>query len=131
MLITPTTIEGRCNDRSFDAHRKSLGSAISASMDNLSAHLVVMVAGYYLAASCIAFPVVGCDKYAAMTGRRRIAENKLHLLSLAGGWPGTWLACRVFRHKTRKLAFQRRLGIAITLNVVLLAGLLIEFAWRG
>jgi uncharacterized membrane protein YsdA (DUF1294 family) len=92
---------------------------------NLHSHLIIIVAGYYLAASLLAFLIVGHDKRAAVSGRRRTAEQRLHLLSMVGGWPGTWLACQVFRHKTQKLSFQRRLGIMIALNFMLLAGMLI------
>lgn len=86
---------------------------------------VFIFAGYYLATSCIAFLAIGFDKRAAMAGRRRTSERKLHFLSAAGGWPGTWLACRAFRHKTQKLSFRRGLGVAVVLNVVLAAGLLV------
>jgi len=94
-------------------------------MEHLHSNVIYIVAGYYFAASSIAFLVVGRDKQAAIAGLRRTAELKLHLLSLAGGWPGTWLACRTFRHKTQKWSFQRRLGMAIALNFALLACLLI------
>jgi uncharacterized membrane protein YsdA (DUF1294 family) len=95
----------------------------SAMLANLPTHLILIVASYYLAASLLAFLLIGRDKRAAVSGRRRTAELRLHLLSMVGGWPGTWLACRVFRHKTQKLSFQRRLGIMIALNFMLLAGI--------
>ena len=94
-------------------------------MDYLHTNPVVIFAGYYLAASCLTFLAMGLDKRAAITGRRRTSERKLHLLGVAGGWPGTWLACRAFRHNTQKLPFQRWLGITIALNFVLAACLLV------
>ncbi|MBP7891512.1 MAG: DUF1294 domain-containing protein [Arenimonas sp.] len=48
----------------------------------------------------------GLDKSAARRGDRRIPENMLHLLALMGGWPGAFLAQRLFHHKTEKRAFQ-------------------------
>jgi uncharacterized membrane protein YsdA (DUF1294 family) len=60
----------------------------------------------YAIASGAAFVVVGLDKAAARKGRHRTAENTLHVMSLAGGWPGAWVAQQVFRHKTQKQPFQ-------------------------
>ncbi len=90
-------------------------------MENLHDKLAAIVAGYYLAASAAAFLAIARDKHAAIVGRRRTSERSLHWMSAAGGWPGTWLACRTFRHKTQKLSFQRWFAAAIVLNFVLLA----------
>jgi uncharacterized membrane protein YsdA (DUF1294 family) len=46
------------------------------------------------------------DKHAAQNGRWRIAEQTLHLWSLAGGWGGAWLAQEVLRHKSAKESFR-------------------------
>ncbi|MDR3481289.1 MAG: DUF1294 domain-containing protein [Burkholderiaceae bacterium] len=90
-------------------------------MENWHDKLACVVAGYYLAASALAFLAIGRDKHAAVAGRRRTPERNLHCLSAAGGWPGIWLACRTFRHKTQKLSFQRWFAAATVLNFVLLA----------
>ncbi|MBV8665458.1 MAG: DUF1294 domain-containing protein [Burkholderiaceae bacterium] len=74
--------------------------------------------------SVAAFAAIGRDKAAARRGERRIAEIHLHLLSVGGGWAGTWLACRVFRHKTQKRAFRRMFRLAAAANCAALAGLL-------
>ena len=66
----------------------------------------------------------GWDKAAAKRGGRRIPERILLLFALLGGWPGAWLGATVFRHKTRKLTFRRRLVIATALNVIAMATLL-------
>jgi uncharacterized membrane protein YsdA (DUF1294 family)/cold shock CspA family protein len=55
--------------------------------------------------SLAAFFVYWQDKYAAEQGRWRIPEDTLHLWSLAGGWPGAWLAQQVLRHKSSKGSF--------------------------
>lgn len=54
----------------------------------------------------VTFCVYGWDKKKAETQGWRIPEATLHLLELALGWPGAWLAQRFFRHKTRKVSFQ-------------------------
>jgi len=38
--------------------------------------------------------------------RRRVPEATLHLIDLAGGFPGGLAARWLFRHKTRKLSFR-------------------------
>jgi uncharacterized membrane protein YsdA (DUF1294 family) len=99
-------------------------------MENWHDKLACIVAGYYLAASTLAFLAIGRDKHDAVVGRRRTPERNLHCLSAAGGWPGTWLACHIFRHKTQKSSFQRRFVVAIALNLILFAVLAAALQWR-
>ena len=82
------------------------------------------IAAVYVVMSCIAFAAIGCDKAAASRQHRRIPENRLHLLSFAGGWPGALLAHRLFRHKTQKRAFQLRFRWIIVANCALMGGVL-------
>jgi len=56
--------------------------------------------------SLLAFLAYARDKRAARLQARRTPELTLHLLELAGGWPGALLAQRALRHKNRKLAYQ-------------------------
>lgn len=65
-----------------------------------------LVFGGVGAISFIAFTAFGWDKRKAQGGRRRISERTLHLLELFGGWPGSYLGQRVFRHKTLKRSYQ-------------------------
>jgi uncharacterized membrane protein YsdA (DUF1294 family)/cold shock CspA family protein len=60
----------------------------------------------YLLASLLSFLQYWLDKRSAQSGGRRTAENTLHLIELAGGWPGALVAQQTFRHKTRKLSYQ-------------------------
>ncbi|MGC1273394.1 MAG: DUF1294 domain-containing protein [Planctomycetaceae bacterium] len=71
--------------------------------------------------SLIVFGAMGLDKYRAGTGGRRIPEAVLHTLELLGGWPGSLLAQRSFRHKNRKLAYQAVFWAIVAIHVVLLA----------
>lgn len=71
----------------------------------LTARIPHIALGVLLLLNLLTFFVYGFDKNAAETGRWRTAENTLHLLSLVGGWPGAWMAQRLFRHKVRKTSF--------------------------
>jgi len=46
------------------------------------------------------------DKKRARAREWRISERFLHLLELAGGWPGAFLAQRGLRHKCSKGGYQ-------------------------
>jgi uncharacterized membrane protein YsdA (DUF1294 family)/cold shock CspA family protein len=54
----------------------------------------------------LTFFIYWTDKYAAQQGRWRTQESTLHLLALAGGWPGAWFAQQMLRHKSRKQEFR-------------------------
>ena len=60
----------------------------------------------YAGVSLLSFAQYWQDKHRAQQGRWRIPENTLQVTALLGGWPGALVAQQVFRHKTRKLAFQ-------------------------
>ena len=80
---------------------------------------MTLLAAYALM-SGVAFIAYGLDKSAANAGRQRTPETTLHFLGLIGGWPGALLAQRVFRHKSRKLAFQRTFRVTVVVNVAVL-----------
>jgi uncharacterized membrane protein YsdA (DUF1294 family)/cold shock CspA family protein len=56
--------------------------------------------------SVLAFYLYWRDKFAAQRGAWRTPEAVLHTASLAGGWPGAWLAQRLLRHKSAKQEFR-------------------------
>ena len=68
--------------------------------------LPLLAALLLLAVSCVAWIACVRDKHAARNGRWRIPEPTLHLLELAGGWPGAFVAQRMNRHKTRKPSYR-------------------------
>lgn len=82
----------------------------------------VLVAAVYALASATTFVVYAVDKRAARRGTWRIPEPTLHLLSLAGGWPGALAGQQAFRHKTRKQPFRAVFWITVVLNCVALFG---------
>lgn len=70
-------------------------------------------------ASVIAFGVMGYDKRQAKNRGHRVAEKTLHLIELAGGWPGSWLGQKYFRHKTQKLSYQIAFWIIAAVHATL------------
>jgi uncharacterized membrane protein YsdA (DUF1294 family) len=62
--------------------------------------------------------VYATDKAQAGLAGRRVSERTLHLLALAGGWPGALVAQRYFRHKTRKVRFQVVFWLIVTGHVI-------------
>jgi len=69
--------------------------------------------------SLVTFVAYGLDKGRARTAGRRIPEQTLHLLAFLGGWPGAWIAQRLFHHKTRKLSFRVTFWLVVALHLAL------------
>ena len=72
----------------------------------------------YLGGSAVTFLAYAMDKSAAQRGAWRIKEQTLHLLSLAGGWPGALLAQQMLRHKSAKAEFRAVFWATVALNIV-------------
>lgn len=87
----------------------------------LSGKLPAEVGGLYLAASLVAYLAYALDKSAARNGQWRTKESTLHLIGLAGGWPGALAAQRLLRHKSRKQSFQIVFWATVILNCCALA----------
>lgn len=75
----------------------------------------------YLVLSAVSFVLYGADKAASRKGEWRTRESTLHVLALAGGWPGALIAQHVFRHKTTKQPFRRVFWATAAGNSLLLA----------
>lgn len=90
--------------------------------------------GVYLGLSVLTFLAYVADKRAARSGGRRTPENTLHLLSLAGGWPGALVAQQLVRHKSSKASFRavfRGTVIANVAGYVLLCSPAGRVLWAG
>jgi len=118
------------------ASRASASSANSAAASARSLWLVPLFAAFYLvchlawdlkpavwglymALSLASFIVYAGDKRAARRGDWRVSENTLHLLALAGGWPGALLAQHLLRHKSSKPEFRRWFWASVVGNWLL------------
>jgi uncharacterized membrane protein YsdA (DUF1294 family) len=78
----------------------------------------------YAGASLVVFILYGADKSAAQNNRWRTPESTLHLFALVGGWPGALIAQDIFRHKSKKEAFQTIFWTTVVLNCAALVWLL-------
>ncbi|MCD9147311.1 DUF1294 domain-containing protein [Pseudophaeobacter flagellatus] len=76
-----------------------------------------------LAINGLSFIAFGLDKFCAKYGFWRVPEARLLLLAALGGSPAAYLARWLFRHKTRKQPFCRRL------NMIAGAQLLLPLIW--
>lgn len=75
----------------------------------------------YIITSLFTFLLYAKDKSAARKGTWRTPESTLHLLSLAGGWPGALIAQQKLRHKTQKQPFRFIFQFTVILNCLALA----------
>ena len=82
--------------------------------------LPLWVAGLYAGASAATFIAYAADKSAAGRGAWRTPESTLHILALAGGWPGALLAQQFLRHKSTKQPFRQVFWGTVLINVVAL-----------
>lgn len=57
------------------------------------------------------------DKRSAARLGQRTPELLLHGLEITGGWPGAWLAQRLFRHKSSKQRYLWTFLLMITINL--------------
>ncbi len=79
------------------------------------------VLGAAVSVNVLTVLIYALDKSAAQGGaQRRTPESHLHLLGLAGGWPGAWFAQQLLRHKTAKVPFRRMYRVTVALNCVAL-----------
>ena len=93
-------------------------AAVSMSVLTGALPWVVIVA--YIAFSFVTFIAYALDKSAAKKGSWRTSEQSLHILSLAGGWPGALVAQQMLRHKSRKVSFRVEFWITVVVNIAVL-----------
>ncbi|MEM6407732.1 MAG: DUF1294 domain-containing protein [Pseudomonadota bacterium] len=67
--------------------------------------MLLLAYTYFVVVNIVSFFVVAMDKSRARAGRWRIPEGNLIALAALGGWIGTKLGQKVFRHKTRRQPF--------------------------
>ena len=82
----------------------------------LASRIPSVILGIYMVLSLMTFVAYAVDKSAAEKGAWRTRESTLHLLSLAGGWPGALVAQQQLRHKSRKESFRSVFWMTVFLN---------------
>ena len=80
--------------------------------------VVTAAVAVYALMSVLAFCLYWTDKRRARGGTWRISEAALHGVELLGGWPGAWIAQRVFRHKWQKRPYMVVFWMIAGLHVV-------------
>jgi len=107
-------------DRSKRKGGWSMGIALTfllvVAVSALSGRLPPIVFATYIGLSILTYIAYALDKSAASKGAWRTQESTLHLMALAGGWPGALIAQQKLRHKSRKQAFRFEFWITVLLN---------------
>lgn len=81
-------------------------------------HQSPLLYAVYPVMSLLTFTVYANDKLKAQTHQWRVPEATLHLLELAGGWPGGFIAQQKLRHKTQKASYQATFWAIVGLHYV-------------
>ena len=89
---------------------------------------LLWIASVYGVMSIVTLAAYGIDKHQAERGNRRIRERTLHLLELAGGWPGAAVGQIFFRHKWRKFSYMVVFGFIVMVHVAAWIGVY-HMAW--
>ena len=66
----------------------------------------LIIFGIFFFVSLLSFFSCKSDKQKAINGKWRTPEANLHFLEFIGGWPGSYIAQRLFRHKISKVSYQ-------------------------
>jgi len=82
-------------------------------------HLPQKLMAIYFGLSLVTFVVYAVDKNKAQRNAWRTQESTLHLLALAGGWPGAALAQQYLRHKSSKQAFRNVFWATVMINLAI------------
>ena len=92
----------------------------------LAGKLPIAVIYFYFGLSLITFLTYAFDKASAKREAQRTPESSLHLLALAGGWPGAALAQQLLRHKSIKQPFRNIFWLTVFINLAALAWLMTQ-----
>lgn len=75
---------------------------------------------HFAAINIVAILAYGVDKRAAVKGNWRVPEIQLHTLELLGGWPGAFIAQKLFHHKTKKKSFQAMFWLMLLFQIAII-----------
>ena len=80
--------------------------------------LFTLVVCWHVIASTATYVVYGIDKRAAGRAKGRVREKTMHLMELAGGWPGAVLAQKHFKHKRRKAEYMLAFRLIVAIHAL-------------
>ncbi len=119
----PCVIKATLGDEKLQQNTNSLTSIITAvlflfmvAISVLKYNISPIIFILYLGLSILTYFTYERDKSASAIGTWRTSENFLHLLALAGGWPGALVAQQRLRHKSKKQPFRFVFWITVILN---------------
>ena len=95
---------------------ESISLLVIVGVSVLIARIPPLILAIYFVVSLLTFVIYALDKSAAKKGAWRTQESTLHLLSLAGGWPGALIAQHKLRHKSKKQSFRLVFWVTVFLN---------------
>ncbi|KQN03348.1 hypothetical protein ASE82_07320 [Sphingomonas sp. Leaf230] len=104
-------------------------TAPNSALAVITAVLLLVLVNVITVAAFAAFAAFALDKRRSLTGKWRISEARLLWLAALGGSPGAFWARNRYRHKTRKQPFVGRLQLIAMVQVGVIAGLAIAFAF--
>ncbi|MBC7765917.1 MAG: DUF1294 domain-containing protein [Hyphomonadaceae bacterium] len=82
---------------------------------------------FYLTINGWGFVLMGCDKWFAKAGKRRISERHLMTVAGLGGALGMTAAMFIFRHKTLHMKFLLGLPLFVVLHAIISGWIFINF----
>lgn len=94
----------------------ALGFLAVVGLAVMTGRLPAFIGIAYAALSVITFAIYAFDKPVATSGAWWGMDGDLHLLGLAGGWPGVLIAQETLRHKSKKAGFHAALWATVLIN---------------
>lgn len=79
--------------------------------------LILIYCGFTVICSIIAFIAYGIDKRRARKISTAFPKRDFTCFLFLGGWPGSYLAQQLFRHKTRKVSFRLVFWVIVLLHL--------------
>jgi uncharacterized membrane protein YsdA (DUF1294 family)/cold shock CspA family protein len=98
----------------------ALGFLLVLFVASMFSNFPLLILIIYTLLSLLTYGFYAWDKSSAREGSWRTSESTLHLLALAGGWPGAAFAQQRLRHKSQKRAFRIVFWLTVIANIAAL-----------
>jgi uncharacterized membrane protein YsdA (DUF1294 family)/cold shock CspA family protein len=98
----------------------ALGFLLLLVVASMFSNFPLLILIIYTLLSLLTYGFYAWDKSSAREGSWRTSESTLHLLALAGGWPGAAFAQQRLRHKSQKRAFRIVFWLTVIANIAAL-----------